>query len=51
MKHQQRHVEDDYRGNLAASMTVVAMPSLARTEAVYDPAGPPPMTRTVVCEG
>ena len=25
------------------------MPSLARTAAAYEPAGPPPMTRTWVC--
>lgn len=32
-------------------MTVVSMPSLAKAEAAYAPAGPPPMTRTVVRDG
>jgi len=32
-------------------MTVAVIPSLAKTEAAYAPAGPPPMTRTEVCEG
>lgn len=36
-----------YRGNFSASRTTVLMPSRAKTEAAYEPAGPPPMTSTV----
>lgn len=34
-------------GNFCASRTTVSMPSRAKAEAAYDPAGPPPMTSTV----
>lgn len=37
-----------YLGNSSASRRTVSMPSRARAEAQYDPAGPPPMMRTVV---
>ena len=35
-------------GNLSASKTTVSMPSRARQEAAYEPAGPPPITSTEV---
>lgn len=34
-------------GNVLASNITVEIPSLASTEAAYDPAGPPPTIRTV----
>jgi hypothetical protein len=40
-----------YRGNLSASKMTVSMPSLAKAEAAYEPAGPPPTTRTVHFSG
>jgi hypothetical protein len=36
-----------YRGNFSASRSTVSIPSLAKAAAAYDPAGPPPITRTV----
>ena len=38
-------------GNLSASNTTHLTPSRANTEAVYEPPGPPPITRTVACSG
>lgn len=40
-----------YRGCTSASKSTVSMPSRARAAAAYDPAGPPPTTRTVHCLG
>ena len=41
-----RSDEKNDLGNFDASKRVTFMPSLARTAAAYEPAGPPPMTRT-----
>ena len=38
-------------GNLSASKTTVSIPSRARQEAAYEPAGPPPTTSTEVWVG
>jgi len=36
-----------YRGCLSASSSTTSTPSLAKADAAYEPAGPPPATRTV----
>ena len=38
-------------GNLSASRTTHLTPSRAKTEALYEPPGPPPITNTVVSVG
>ena len=48
-----RNVVDQkfYRGKTSASRTTVLTPSRASADAVYDPPGPPPTTKTVHCSG
>lgn len=46
-----REVGSTDLGNLSASKTTVSMPSRARQEAAYEPAGPPPITSTEVRVG
>lgn len=40
-----------YRGKFSASSRTTLIPSRARADAEYDPAGPPPMTKTDVSSG
>ena len=40
-----------YLGKISASNSTVLIPSRANAQAAYEPAGPPPATRTVVSSG
>ena len=40
-----------YLGKISASNSTVSTPSRASVQAVYEPAGPPPMTKTEVFSG
>jgi hypothetical protein len=46
-----QETEGSYLGKTSASKTTTSTPSLASTEAEYDPPGPPPITSTVVFSG